>query len=101
MQADWTEIGGGVALVGIATRAAEAGLQHSIHSVSASYSAAQIGLLQVKVDGVVKLEVYVHNSIHVPLPAAIRGLTGKAVSAEISAGAAGVTGKVGIVGFTK
>lgn len=98
--ADWTEVGSAVAGLATATRAGETNARHSITMVSASYSVAQVGLLQVKLDGAVEYERYVHNACDIDLSSALRGLSGKAVSAELAAGAGGVTGKVCLFGVT-
>lgn len=99
-QADWQQSDSQVNTLAVATRAAEAGNRHSIVWLTASYSAAFIGLLQIKIGGVVKIERYVHNACDIDLTAAIRGGNGQAVSAELQAGGAGVTGKLTISGLT-
>jgi hypothetical protein len=99
--ADWQARGSATNALATATRAAEPGNRHSILSVTASYSAAQIGLLQIKVGGSVVWERYIHNAADIDLDAgAIRGSNGAAVSAELAAGAAGVTGTVTLSGVT-
>jgi co-chaperonin GroES (HSP10) len=98
--ADWQQRGSAVVGLATATRPAESGNRHSIVAVSASYSAAQVGLLQIKVGANVVWERYVHNACDIDLTGAIRGSNGAAVSAELAAGAAGVTGTVTISGVT-
>lgn len=99
-ESDWHEDGSAVAALATATRAAEVGNRHSLVTVVASYSAAQIGLLQIKRGATVEKEIYVHNYLVLDLSSPLRGASGGAVSAELAAGAAGVTGKVSISGYT-
>lgn len=99
-EADWTESGSAVAGLATATRAAESGNRHSISSVSASYSAATIALVQIKFGTTVEWEGYVHNQRDVAFASPLRAGSGQAVSAELAAGAAGVTGTVTITGYS-
>lgn len=82
-----------------ATKAAVTGKTHYITGVSASYSAAAIGTLQIKDGSTVIWEGSIHNQRDVKFKG-LRATTGNAVSAELAAGGAGVVGRVNIMGFT-
>lgn len=96
----WTQTASAVAALATASRPAVTYDEHYITGVSASYSAAQIGLLQIKDGATVVWEGYVHNQKDVSFPKPLQLTNGNAVSAELTAGAAGVTGKVTLIGYT-
>lgn len=82
-----------------ATKAAVTGATHVLTGISASYSGAKTGLLQVKDSTTVVFEHYIVNADVIPLDIAIAA--GHAVSAELAAsGAGGTLGKVNITGYT-
>jgi hypothetical protein len=86
----------------LATATAPAGSSHqryTITGVDASYSAAQVGLLQLKDDTTVIWEGYVHNAESITFDSPIEGSAEKAFTAELGAGAAGVVGKVNLRGY--
>lgn len=98
---EWTATDSQVAALATATKAAQTNRRHVLCRVIASYSAAQIGILQVKNATTVVFEKYIHNSDVVELPEGLRNLlANQAVSAELAAGAGGVTGKVEIMGYS-
>lgn len=99
---DWTEkSNAGANALATATKAAASQTRHVITFITASFSAAAIGLLQVKKGADVVLERYVHNAAEIELEAGIRGDDNEAVSAELAAGGAGITGKVTIGGHSE
>ncbi len=83
-----------------ATKAAATGQTHYITAVFAGYSGAATGLLQIKDGATVVAEIYIVNAGVVSLPYPIKATAGNAVSAELAAGGAAVTGKVNLAGFT-
>lgn len=95
--ATWHESGSGTAALATATKAANANQAHKILRVHASYSAAQIGTLTVKEGSTTVFTGAVHNQRDVEL--GYQGKANAAVSAELSAGAAGVIGRVHISGL--
>lgn len=99
-ESDWEEKASASNALATATRAAESGNRHSIATIVASFSAAAIALLQVKFGTTVVLEHYVHNSEVIALPSPLRAGSGQAVSAELAAGGAGITGTVAITGYS-
>ena len=96
----WTERAEATAAAATAVRAAEVGRTHYIVSVVASYGAAQIGGLDVSDGPTVVLSTHVHNQLVISLPRPLKATAGNAVSATLGAGAAGVVGRVNIIGFT-
>lgn len=98
-EAEWTATASQDNLLATATKAAVAGKAHTIRTIVASFSVANVKLLQVKVDTTVVLEQYVHNAEVIQLD--YRAPAGSAVSAELAAsGTGGQVGKVAIVGHT-
>lgn len=84
-----------------ATKAAAADKAHYISGIAAGYSAAKVGLLQVKDGAEVIFEHYVDTAFDLSFPAPLKSTRGNAISAELAAsGTAGVLGKVNLVGFT-
>ena len=84
-----------------ASQAGEADKKHYITGVAAGYSAAKVGLLQIKDGATVIFEHYVNTAFDLSFPAPLKGTSGNAVSAELAAsGAAGNIGKVNLIGFT-
>lgn len=86
----------------MATATAPAGASHQryyITGVDASYSAAQIGLLQLQDGATVIWEGYVHNAESITFDSPIEGSLATAFSAVLGAGAAGVVGKVNLRGY--
>lgn len=101
-EADWTQLASQDNALAVATRAAEQGARHAITRILASYSAAKVGLLQIKVAGVVVDEFYVNNCAVIDFTNGYRGGSNQAVSAELQAsGVGGVLGKVSIGGYTR
>jgi len=96
----WTERAEAIAAVATATRAAVVGMTHHIVAVVASYGAAQIGGLNVNDGATTVISTHVHNAEVIALPKSLRATAGNAVSAVLGAGAAGVVGRVNIIGFT-
>ncbi len=90
----------GTAAIATATRAAEVGRSHYIVAVVAGYGAAQIGGLDVNDGAAAVISTHVHNADVIALPRPLRATAGNAVSAVLGAGAAGVVGRVNIIGFT-
>lgn len=86
----------------IATATAAAGgsnQRYYITGVDASYSAAQVGLLQLKDDTTVIWEGYVHNAESISFNSPIEGALNKSFSAVLAAGGLGVVGKVNLRGY--
>ena len=96
----WTVSAEATAAAATATRAAEAGKSHYIVAVVASYGAAQVGGLDINDGPTVVLSTHVHNQLVISLPRPLKATAGNAVFATLGAGAAGVVGRVNIVGFT-
>lgn len=86
----------------VGTVAAVAGQSHYVSTISGSYGAAQIGVLTLESPaGTVLASFHVHNSLVVPLERPLRIAAGAAVVARLTAGAAGVIGRVNLVGYTE
>jgi hypothetical protein len=96
----WTEKAEATADVATATRAAEAGKSHYVVAVVASYGAAQIGGLDINDGASAVISTHVHNAAVIAFPKPLKMTEGNAVSAALGAGAAGVVGRVNIIGFT-
>lgn len=98
----WVEHAEATAAAAIATRAGSPSGSHVLLSVHASYSTAQVGVLTVKYDNAVVAAFDVHNQRDITLPLPLRtSPSGKALSAELSAGSTGVTGRVTMLGLTQ
>lgn len=97
---DWTQYATGTAALATATRAAEAGKSHYVTAIEASYGSAQIGTLTVRVGATVLFVQAVHNQREIPFPTPLKIPVGESVTAELSAGAAGVVGRVALHGYT-
>lgn len=87
----------------VATATAPTGASHQryyITGVDASYSAAQIGLLQLQDGATVIWEGYVHNAESITFDSPIEGSLASSFSAVLAAsGTAGVIGKVNLRGY--
>jgi hypothetical protein len=102
--AEWIAQGNATNALATATKAGIANRKHTVQGVSASYSAAQIGLLQLKRNGVVIWQRYIHNAADINFDDGLRedlGNPGDPVSAELAAGAAAVVGQVELWGSTE
>ena len=96
---DWEEADSKDNATATATHTKEANRRHVITLVSASFSVANIKLLQLKRATTVVLEFYVHNAEVVPV--FLRGATNEDVSAVLAAsGTSTEIGKVNIHGYT-
>ena len=99
---EWTETDSKDNVLATAAHALEASKRHFITSISVAYSAAAIGLVQIKDDTTVIWDMYVHNQLHMTFPKPLQGTIGQAVSVELAAsGAGGVLGKANISGYTE
>lgn len=87
--------------IATATKAAETGKSHYVTSISGSFSAAAIQLMQLK-DGTTTIGNYhVHNQRDIVFAKPIKITAGNAVSLTLAAsGSAGVVGAVTLAGFT-
>lgn len=94
--AAWIARASATAAVATASRAANANHPHHVSRVQASYSAAAIGVLTISVGGAVVWEGHVHNQRDVEID--YQGGVNQAVTAALSAGAAGVVGMVSMTG---
>lgn len=86
------------------TVAAAVGRSHVFLKCEASYSAStSTGLLQIKFGTTVKLEKYIHGAgaIDAGVMGMINRVQNEAISAELSAGGVGVTGKVTLSYYTR
>ena len=96
----WTVSAEATAAAATATRVAEVGKSHYIVAVVASYGVAQIGGLDINDGAVAVISTHVHNAEVIALPRPLKATAGNAVSATLGAGAAGVVGRVNVIGFT-
>jgi len=99
---DWTETATADNAAATATKTAEAGLSHYITSISGSFSAAAIKLMEMKDGATVKGNYHVHNQRDVVFsnPFKITENT-DAVLTLAASGGAGTIGAVTMTGFTK
>lgn len=109
VQNSWTEVASAVAGLATATRAAEgaasgaAARHHIVCKCDASYSSStQSGLLEIKFGTTVVAAKYCHGQTAIDF--GIFGLENRdaneAVSAELAAGAGGITGKITLTGYS-
>lgn len=96
---DWGENASATAAVATATRAADGRRAHILGGVVVSYSAAQGGTLTIRSGNTVILEVAVQDRLVLD-NLNIKGGYGEALSAALSAGGAGVIGRVSIYGYS-
>lgn len=101
MQAGWNETASDTNAVTTATKTAEAGKQHIIYGVSASFASTASGiLLQIKDGSTVVWEDYVYDSGSFTFPAGITLTKGVAASAVLAA-SGGPVQKVNLHGVTR
>ena len=98
--ATWVERAEATAGDATATHAGETGKSHYVVGVIAGYDAAQIGTVDIIDGGDVKISQPIHNAGVIPLPKPLKITAGSDAAAVLSAGGAGVVGKVNILGFT-
>lgn len=97
---DWTENASATNATATATHAAVADQRHVLTYVAASFDDSTAGaLLTIKKGSDTEIEHYIHGADVIPLE--LRGENNEAVSAELAAGGSGVTGYVGIIGYTE
>ena len=96
----WVEYATATDAAATATRAAQAGRQHVVKAVTASFDQAAVALLTLRDGATVVWQGYVHNQAAVEFPSGVAATRGNAVSAELAAGGAGVTGAVALHGET-
>ena len=89
------------AAVATATRAAgPAGSRHYVTGISGSYGAAQIGTMRLLAGATVLATFHVHNQRDLDFKAPVEIPVDTAVTADLSAGGAGVVGAVALRGYT-
>lgn len=100
--AGWVARGGADNALATATKAAEAGRQHIVYGVTASFSAAAAGkLLTIKDGTTIVFQAYVTNQLSVHFPHGIAITPGAACAAELAASGTGaVLGDVDLHGIT-
>ncbi|MHA1754690.1 MAG: hypothetical protein ACTSYR_04150 [Candidatus Odinarchaeia archaeon] len=87
--------------VATATKTAEEGKSHYITSISGSFSAAAIQLMELKDDTDTIGNYHVHNQRDIVFAKPVKITAGNAVSLTLAAsGSGGVIGAVTLVGFT-
>lgn len=100
MRYGWVESATATAATATATRAAQAGRQHVVKAVTASFDQTAVALLTIRDGATVVWQGYVHNQAAVTFPSGIAATKGNAVSAELASGGTGVTGAVALHGET-
>ncbi len=88
------------AAAAVATRPATAGSSHYVAGVRGSYGAAQIGTLTLEEGATVIGTYHVHNQRDVVFERPMKIASGTAVTARLTAGAAGVVGAVDLETYT-
>jgi cytosine/adenosine deaminase-related metal-dependent hydrolase len=97
----WIENAGVTAAVAIASRAASPGAHHHANRIFADYSAATFGTLALKHGTTTIATFVIIDQREISLDGLRVGGLNEAISAELSAGAAGVQGRVQLTGYTE
>lgn len=101
-EADWSvEAEPAAATQASAVKAAQPNTRHFVTSISASYSAAQVGFLTLLAGAAVVWRGYVHNARDLSFASPIEIPDNTAVELRLAAGAAGVIGSVTVTGYSE